>query len=143
MQFDDSSDPEEQHEATWEHQSLARVKIRVLRGHKDAVNSCSFAFNDSKIVSASHDKTLRLWDTSTGAHLKVYKGHSSFVTCCHTDPNSTRIASGGWDKRLIVWDIQTGTMLITRVQLHAADLVQHKIAFVQLQWTGQLKSQTC
>jgi len=37
------------------------VKIKVLRGHKDAVNSCSFTFDDSKIVTASHDKTLRLW----------------------------------------------------------------------------------
>jgi len=111
MPSEDDSDTEEHHAATWEHQSLAQVKIRVLRGHKDAVNSCSFTFDDSKILTASHDKTLRLWDASSGTHLKVYKGHTSFVTCCHTDPNSARIASGGWDKRLLVWDIQTGTIL--------------------------------
>lgn len=88
MPSEDGSDTEEQQGATWEHQSLAQVKIRVLRGHKDAVNSCSFTFGDSKIVTASHDKTLRLWDATSGAHLKVYKGHTSFVTCCHADANS-------------------------------------------------------
>jgi len=112
MPGEEESDSEGQPGATWEHQSLAQVKIKVLRGHKDAVNSCSFTFDDSKIVTASHDKTLRLWDATSGAQVKVYKGHNSYVTCCHTDPNSARIASGGWDKRLLVWDIQTGTILV-------------------------------
>lgn len=83
MPSEEDSDSDVQQGATWEHQSLAQVKIKVLRGHKDAVNSCSFAFEDSKIVTASHDKTLRLWVgffhplTSDSFYLK--KGVANFI----------------------------------------------------------------
>ena len=37
------------------------MKIKVLRGHTDAVNSCEFFYDDSRIVTASNDKSIRLW----------------------------------------------------------------------------------
>ncbi|XP_045564279.1 WD repeat-containing protein 88, partial [Salmo salar] len=38
-----------------------QIPIKVLRGHADAVTSCHFCFDDTKVLTSSHDKTATLW----------------------------------------------------------------------------------
>jgi WD40 repeat protein len=38
-----------------------QLRIKVFRGHLDAVRSCKYIDNDSKIMSASDDKTIKMW----------------------------------------------------------------------------------
>ena len=40
---------------------FAKVKIKVLRGHLDSVNSCQFFENDTRVLSSSNDQTVRIW----------------------------------------------------------------------------------
>ena len=69
--------------------------IRKYEGHKryvrynviyiyttddEKVNSCCFSPDGSKIVSASYDKTLIIWNTSTGQSIKILEGHTSQVS---------------------------------------------------------------
>jgi len=42
-------------------------EIAVLRGHEDEVNSAAFSRDGARIVTASDDKTARIWD----AHLQT------------------------------------------------------------------------
>ncbi|XP_028392577.1 WD repeat-containing protein 88-like [Dendronephthya gigantea] len=102
---------QENHSVTWEHQDLAQVKIKVLRGHLDSVNSCQFFENDSRVLSSSNDQTVRIWATESGKQLNTYDGHTSFVTNCHADDWNKRMVSGGWDKQMLVRDIATGQIL--------------------------------
>lgn len=37
-------------------------QIAVLRGHQDRINSAAFSPDGSRIVTASYDKTARIWD---------------------------------------------------------------------------------
>ncbi|XP_030368405.1 WD repeat-containing protein 88 [Strigops habroptila] len=37
------------------------IQFNILRGHSDAVSSCHFCFGDTKILSCSYDKTVKLW----------------------------------------------------------------------------------
>ncbi|XP_064640504.1 WD repeat-containing protein 88-like [Lineus longissimus] len=100
--------------SNWEHQDLAQVKIRVLRGHEDAVKTCQFCFDDKKILSASYDKSIRLWDFETGALIHKYdSGHVQYVSGARMSPCNSRFASCGWDKRLNIWDVETGEILWT------------------------------
>ncbi|MBV8224158.1 MAG: hypothetical protein JO232_03090 [Verrucomicrobia bacterium] len=43
--------------------------VRTLSGHTHRVNGCAISPDGSFIVSASWDKTLKVWDAKTGARL--------------------------------------------------------------------------
>jgi WD40 repeat protein len=69
-----------------------QVKIRVLRGHEGAVKTCQFCFDDKKILSASYDKTIRLWDFETGALIHKYDGgHMQYVSGAKMSPCNSRL----------------------------------------------------
>jgi WD40 repeat protein len=64
-----------------------------------------------RVVSGSGDKTVRIWDASTGAELNVLTGHTDSV-------NSVAISTGRhadcvWlnDKTVRLWDASTGAEL--------------------------------
>ena len=48
---------------------MAGVEKRTLSGHSNWVTSCSFSPDGASVLSGSHDKTLKIWDAATGAHL--------------------------------------------------------------------------
>ena len=41
-------------------------EIRTLTGHSEAVRGCVFSPDVTKVLSASRDKTLKLWDIGIG-----------------------------------------------------------------------------
>ena len=45
------------------------------------------------LVSASDDKTLKIWELSSGKCLKTLKGHSNYVFCCNFNPQSNLVVS--------------------------------------------------
>lgn len=82
--------------------------IRSLVGHRDRVTGCAFSPNGKFLVSASDDKTLRLWDIQTGAFLREFRGHIQPVTACAFHPDGRRILSASEDTTLRLWDRDTG-----------------------------------
>jgi WD40 repeat protein len=85
--------------------------LKVLEGHTHGVESVSFSSNDKHIVSGSEDKSVRVWDASTGEMLKVLEGHTHGVSSVSFSSDDKRIVSGSWDKSVRVWDASTGEML--------------------------------
>jgi WD40 repeat protein len=59
-------------------------------------------------VSASSDRTVRLWDAATGQCLRVFEGHTDEVFTAVFHPDGTRIASGGRDRAVWLWDAASG-----------------------------------
>lgn len=49
-------------------------------------------------MTGSNDKTIRIWDPSTGECLKVLKGHKDLVRTLAYDPLRRRIFSGSYDR---------------------------------------------
>lgn len=64
-------------------------------------------------VSGSDDKTLKIWELSSGKCLKTLKGHSNYVFCCNFNPQSNLIVSGSFDESVRIWDVRTGKCLKT------------------------------
>jgi len=61
------------------------------------------------IVSASSDRTLKVWDAATGARRLTLWGHTRAVTDCVVSPDGSFLVSSSYDRTLKVWDIATGT----------------------------------
>lgn len=87
--------------------------LRTLSGHTGAVYDCAFSPDGSFIVSASGDKTLKVWNPTTGQELLTLKGHSEAVNGCDVSPNSSFIVSASEDKTLKVWDVRSGSEIFT------------------------------
>ncbi|XP_040433130.1 WD repeat and SOCS box-containing protein 2 isoform X1 [Cygnus olor] len=71
-----------------------------LLGHQDVVRDLSFAPNGSLIlVSASRDRTLRVWDLSKdGRQVQVLTGHMQWVYCCSISPDCSMLCSAAGEK---------------------------------------------
>jgi hypothetical protein len=82
--------------------------LRTLQGHSEDVWSVSVCPDARRAVSASWDKTLRVWDLDTGQCLRTLQGHSEGVNSVSVCPDGRRAVSASDDKTLRVWDLDTG-----------------------------------
>jgi WD40 repeat protein len=54
--------------------------LQTLEGHSEHVSSMAFLHDSTRLVSASFDRTVKIWDAISGACLQTLKGHSSDVS---------------------------------------------------------------
>ena len=80
----------------------------ILQGHTGAVNSAAFDPSGETVVTASDDKTARLWDARTGELKGVLEGHTSAVRSAAFDPSGETVVTASDDKTARVWDARTG-----------------------------------
>jgi hypothetical protein len=66
--------------------------IRTLEGHSAYVCGCAFSPDGQLIVSASHDRTLKVWDVATGQTLATFFA-DGWMCCCAV--SGEMIAAGG------------------------------------------------
>jgi WD40 repeat protein len=89
------------------------LRPMVLAGHTGSVNDCAVAPDGSFIVSASSDRTLRVWDAVTGGLRATLSGHRDAVTGCAVSRDGQLIASASDDKTVKVWMSNSGECLST------------------------------
>ncbi|ETO18853.1 hypothetical protein RFI_18389, partial [Reticulomyxa filosa] len=82
-----------------------------LKGHSGNVNSVRFSPDGRKIVSGSKDKTIRLWDLSSGKQIQSLKCHTNYVCFVHFSHDGNMIASGSGDKTIQLWDASSGKQI--------------------------------
>jgi WD40 repeat protein len=82
--------------------------LQVLEGHRDSVRAVAFSPDGQTVVSGSSDRTIRLWDTATGAEKQTFEGHESFVCAIAFTPDGQLLASASDDETIRLWDMATG-----------------------------------
>jgi hypothetical protein len=97
------------HAATRESPAL----LRDLADHIHVVNACAVTPDGRHAVSASHDKTLKVWELATGRAVATLEGHTSGVEACAVTPDSRHMVSASDDRTLKVWDLATYTCRFT------------------------------
>jgi WD40 repeat protein len=99
-----------------EHFKISRESpelMRTLIGHSDCVNGVALSADGRLAVSASSDKTLKVWDVATGHELRTLVGHSERVNGVALSADGRLAVSASQDKTLKVWDVATGRELRT------------------------------
>ncbi len=76
--------------------------------HGDAVNSASFSPDGKRVVTASRDKTARVWDAETGKPVGEAMTHGDAVNSASFSPDGKRVVTASEDKTARVWDAETG-----------------------------------
>jgi WD40 repeat protein len=92
------------HVATCESAAL----VRDLVGHARTVTACTVTPDGRRVVSASWDHTLKVWDLASGRAEATLEGHAGRVTACAVTPHGRQVVSASWDHTLKVWDLASG-----------------------------------
>jgi WD40 repeat protein len=92
---------------------IDRQSVCILGSHSDRVSSCVFTPDGTRIVSASADRTLKIWDVASGTNLATLTGHTLDVTHCVVSPDGRLIGSASLDTTLRTWDASSGAALRT------------------------------
>ena len=76
--------------------------------HQSSVNSAAFSPDGRFVVTASSDKTARVWDAQTGKPVSQPMQHQSRVNSAAFSPDGRSVVTASSDKTARVWDAQTG-----------------------------------
>jgi hypothetical protein len=81
--------------------------IRTLTGHTDGVTACAITPDGTRVVTTSHDRTVRVWGLTTGSRAS-FTGHSDFIYDCAITPDGARVVTASEDHTMRVWEVETG-----------------------------------
>ncbi len=104
----------------------SKNQIRTLEGHKDFIRDIVFSPDGKYLASASMDKTVRVWDMSTGKSLYTLEPQGLVIylksgpvtnpiglpmTAVAFSPDGKLLATGGADRVVRLWDLATGKVV--------------------------------
>ena len=79
--------------------------------HRGKVNHVDFSPNGAGLVTASADRTARVWDIRTGVAVTPPLPHDGSVNRATFSPDGLRVVTASADKNARVWDAASGKLL--------------------------------
>ncbi|KAK3942921.1 guanine nucleotide-binding protein beta subunit-like protein [Diplogelasinospora grovesii] len=77
---------------------------RSLHGHSHIVSDCVISSDGAYALSASWDKTLRLWELASGTTTRRFVGHTNDVLSVSFSADNRQIVSGSRDRSIKLWN---------------------------------------
>ncbi|NBD15649.1 MAG: hypothetical protein GVY04_05725 [Cyanobacteria bacterium] len=90
-----------------------RERNRLL-GHRDTVTRVKFSPDGQTLVSASWDKTIKIWQRD-GTLLHTLMGHDDAIWSVNYSPDGQYLVSASRDKTVKVWRVANGKEVLTLV----------------------------
>lgn len=82
------------------------IAKKSLQGHNHFISDIALSRDGKFCLTASWDKTMRLWNLETGKATAIFVGHTNDVMSCAFSPDNRLIVSGSRDKTMKVWNIR-------------------------------------
>ncbi|MEM7130693.1 MAG: effector-associated domain EAD1-containing protein [Chloroflexota bacterium] len=93
----------------WANRRESLALERTLIGHEHFVNAVVVFDEGSKAISASRDKTLKVWDLQTGQIEQTIRGHKDEIRAVAIIDKEKKAISAD-SKALKIWDLKTGQL---------------------------------
>jgi WD40 repeat protein/tRNA A-37 threonylcarbamoyl transferase component Bud32 len=98
--------------------------LRTLPDHPDQVLGVAFPLDGARLgvafspdgawlASAVLDRTVKIWEATTGQLIRTLPGHTNLVCSVAFSPDGKRLASASGDRTVKVWDATSGQVLHT------------------------------
>lgn len=85
--------------------------ITLQGGHTDGVMCVQFCEIQKIVMTGSFDKTIRVWNLTTGTLVRTLEGHSRCVRALQFD--DAKLVTGAMDNTLKIWNYHTGSCIRT------------------------------
>jgi WD40 repeat protein len=82
-------------------------------GHSTTINSVVVSSDGKLILTASSDRTIKLWDAASGRVIRAFTGHTRDVYCALFSPDGKSIISASEDGTVRIWEIESGRAVRT------------------------------
>ncbi|TET32452.1 MAG: hypothetical protein E3J72_19510 [Planctomycetota bacterium] len=86
-------------------------ELRRLEGHTDSIWAVVFSPDGKFIVSASYDKTARVWDTATGKDVRRFEGGGEKFYDAVFSPDGKAVAGTMGDNTVRIFNVLSGKEL--------------------------------
>lgn len=93
----------------------SRAILKTWKEHRQPVWATKFSpFELTTLMSASDDRTVRLWDLPGGGSVTTFVGHQDYVRSGAFMPGqgSGLVVSGSYDQTVRIWDPRTPTKAV-------------------------------
>jgi WD40 repeat protein/serine/threonine protein kinase len=97
-------------------------EVRILEGHSRTVASLAYRANGERIVSASWDGTVKVWDAPWHREPRTLPAGGTPATGVAISPNGRRVAASSSDGTVRVWDADTGKELYPPLRARAGSV---------------------
>ncbi|WP_437720548.1 nSTAND1 domain-containing NTPase [Sorangium sp. So ce861] len=88
---------------------------RAVLVHPDGVLDADYSPDGRRIVTASWDRTARVWNADGSGEPIVLRGHTEQVNSAAFSPDGKRIVTASWDRTARVWNADgTGEPIVLR-----------------------------
>ena len=99
-------------------QDVPEAPLLELRGHTGSIHDVDVSPDGSRILTASEDHTVRLWDTQTGEQLNVYEHPKRVMTVKFASNEQQFVSKDEFgiptvSSKVRTWDSQSGEVLHT------------------------------
>lgn len=78
-----------------------------LKGHSDRVIAATFSGDSRRIVTASADQTVKVWEANNGSLVATFKGNQGITGTEQCSSDGHRIVAASWEETR-VWEAGTG-----------------------------------
>lgn len=85
-------------------------KSQVLR-HEDLVFDAHFSHDGTRVLTASRDRSARIWDAVSGKTIAALDDHNDSVTWAVFSRDDSRILTASADRNARLWNASSGTLL--------------------------------
>ncbi|HEX7841255.1 MAG TPA: hypothetical protein VF469_27440 [Kofleriaceae bacterium] len=92
-------------------QASKQGPLVTFLGHSSRVLAATFSPDGTRVVTASQDKTARVWDATTGQPMTGPLKHGGAVFTAAFSPDGARVVTASEDRTARVWDATTGVAL--------------------------------
>lgn len=83
---------------------------QILEGHTSFVNDLAISPDSRLLMSASADKTIKVWQLDTGELLQTLTGSTSFINALAITFDGNFLIGASADKTIRIWDLETGEL---------------------------------
>jgi WD40 repeat protein/tRNA A-37 threonylcarbamoyl transferase component Bud32 len=123
--------------------------LATMHGHTNQVTRLVFSPDGKRMLTASMDRSVRVWDASPeqagrdSEALLVLRGHTGWVEHAAFSPDGRRIVSSSHDRTMRYWDAKTGELLAVlcghTAEVHAAAFLEGAPVLVSASADGTLR----
>ena len=86
--------------------------VQTLAGHRDSITSACTSPDDRQVLTASRDRTARIWDLAIGKEVRAIHCPAA-VACAIFSGDGRQVITAGEDTAIRVWDAGSGESVRT------------------------------